>query len=210
MNTEVTPQSFLASLDADWSHLVNQVGACRLALRTELTPFEFLLDAIAHQHVHGRAAASLLRRLQKHFHGMPSPEALGHCPPELLRQCGFSTNKSAALIDLAQHALSGQVPDRQQALAMSDSVLIKQLTGIRGVGPWTVDMLLMFNLARPDILPIGDFGVREGYRKLRRLAVQPKPAELKQQGLAWSPYRSAASWYLWQATQILSNPDVAS
>ncbi|NNM51406.1 MAG: DNA-3-methyladenine glycosylase 2 family protein [Pseudomonadales bacterium] len=208
--TDESPLSFLSSLDTDWHDLVSQVGICRLALRTELTPYEFLLDAIAHQHVHGRAAASLLRRLQEHFQGMPTPEELQACPAETLRLCGFSAHKSAALRDVAQHVLMGKIPDKAQARDMTDRALIDQLTQIRGIGRWTVEMLLMFNLARPDILPVGDFGVREGYRKLKRLSMQPKPAELTRLGLAWSPYRSTASWYLWQATQILPNPEAPS
>ena len=112
------------------------------------------------------------------------------------------TAKTLAIRDVALKRLEGVVPTRRQAQKLSDDELIERLTTIRGVGRWTVEMLLMFNLGRPDILPVDDFGVREGWRVLKKLQAQPKPKELKVIGEAWSPHRSAAAWYLWRASEL--------
>ena len=100
---------------------------------------------------------------------------------------------------IAEGTLDGVVPDRSAALAMTDEELISRLVSLRGIGRWTVEMFLIFTLERPDVLPTGDFGVREGWRVMKSLSKQPLPKELSKIGLAWSPYRSTATWYLWQA-----------
>ncbi len=116
-----------------------------------------------------------------------------------MRECGFSGSKAAAIRSICEHAASGAVPSAAEAAALDDETLIARLLPIRGVGRWTVEMLLIFTLGRPDVLPVGDFGVREGWRVIKRLAVQPKPRELAATGAAWSPWRSTAAWYLWRA-----------
>jgi DNA-3-methyladenine glycosylase II len=121
-------------------------------------------------------------------------------PEATLRTCGFSTAKIACLREISARAVGGTVPTRRQARFLSDAELIERLTGIRGVGRWTVEMLLIFTLARPDVLPVDDFGVRDGYRALYCLPEQPKPRELATIGEAWAPFRSTAAWYLWRAS----------
>jgi DNA-3-methyladenine glycosylase II len=116
-----------------------------------------------------------------------------------LRACGFSQAKTATILGIAQAARAGTIPSRQEAEALSDEALIARLVALRGVGRWTVEMLLMFTLGRPDILPIDDFGVREGWRVLKGLEARPMPKALAAAGAAWSPYRSTAAWYLWRA-----------
>jgi histidinol dehydrogenase len=120
---------------------------------------------------------------------------------DALRGCGFSGAKIVALRDICAKALDGTVPTRRASVRLSDAELIARLTDIRGVGRWTVEMLLIFTLGRPDVLPVDDFGVREGYRVLYELDAQPKPRELATLGEAWSPYRSFATWYLYRAVE---------
>lgn len=128
----------------------------------------------------------------------PTPEQLLACEFEVLRSCGFSGSKIATLQGIAQGALEGLVPDRSNALAMSDDELIERLTRLRGVGRWTVEMLLIYTLERMDILPADDFGVRDGYRRLKGLEQQPSRKQMVDIGQAWSPYRTVAAWYLWR------------
>ncbi len=159
------------------------------------------MRAIAHQQLHGRAAELILGRFLALYPGepFPLPAMVLATDAAVLRGCGFSGSKIAAIQDIALHAASGVVPTRRAAARLSDAALIERLTPIRGVGRWTVEMLLIFTLGRPDVLPVDDFGVREGYRLLHDLPQQPKPRALADIGAAWAPYRSTAAWYLWRA-----------
>ncbi len=166
-------------------------------------PYPALLSAVAHQQLHARAAEAILGRLKALSGGpLPSPAAMLALPDDALRGCGFSASKMAALRDIAAKAADGTIPSRARALRLTDSKLIARLTVIRGVGQWTVEMLLIFTLRRPDVLPVDDFGVREGYRLLHGLAAQPKPKELARIGQIWAPYRSTAALYLWRAADL--------
>ena len=131
----------------------------------------------------------------------PAPERVLATPEETLRGCGFSAAKLAAVRDICARTLDGTVPTRGRAARLSDADLIARLTAIRGVGRWTVEMLLIFTLGRPDVLPVDDFGVREGYRVLFGLDAQPKPRALADLALPWSPHRSLATWYLYRAVE---------
>jgi DNA-3-methyladenine glycosylase II len=117
-----------------------------------------------------------------------------------LRACGFSGGKIAAMRAICAATLDGTVPTRRGSARLTDEALIERLVSIRGVGRWTVEMLLIFTLGRPDVLPVDDFGVRDGYRVLYGLDVAPKPKALAEIGQAWAPYRSIAAWYLWRAS----------
>lgn len=183
--------------------LIRQVGRCRLTVTRDREPFESLLRAIAHQQLHGRAAAAILARFEALYPGagFPTPEQVLATDTATLRACGWSAGKIAAIQDLCVKTVEGIVPSRRAAARMSDAVLIERLTAVRGIGRWTVEMLLMHSLGRPDILPVDDFGVREGYRRLHGLAAQPKPRALALAGEIWSPYRSTAAWYLWRAAE---------
>ena len=164
---------------------------------TELYPA--LLSAVAHQQLHARAAEAMLGRLHIACGGPPAPEGLLALTDADLRACGFSGSKAAALRDIAAKAVDGTIPSRARAGRLGDDALIERLTSIRGVGRWTVEMLLIFTLRRPDVLPVNDFGVREGFRRLHGLAAQPKPKALAEIGKGFAPYRSAAALYLWKA-----------
>ena len=167
-------------------------------------PYEALVRAIAHQQVHGRAAEAILGRFLDccACEGFPSPETVLALTPEAMRACGLSANKVLAIRDIAEKAAAGTVPTRAVARRLTDDELIERLVPLRGVGRWTVEMLLIFTLGRPDVLPVDDFGVREGYRVAAGLAEQPKPRTLAGIGEAWSPYRTTASWYLWRAADL--------
>ncbi len=178
-----------------------RIGPCRIGVAREREPYEALVRAIAHQQLHGRAAELILGRFAALYPGVafPSPELVLATEEAALRGCGFSGGKGAAIRDIARHAERGVVPTRRAAARLDDATLIERLSAIRGVGRWTVEMLLIFTLGRPDVLPVDDFGVREGFRILHGLGAQPKPRALAEHGAMWAPYRSTAAWYLWRA-----------
>ena len=184
--------------------VIAQVGACRLKPVGGREPYEALVRAIAHQQVHGRAAEAMLNRLIALAPGHPFPPPAGilALPEGALRSCGFSGAKQAAILDIAHKSAAGWVPTRRGASRMADEALIERLVALRGVGRWTVEMLLIFTLGRRDVLPVDDFGVREGYRLAAGLESQPRPRDLATIGEAWAPFRSAASWYLWRAADL--------
>jgi DNA-3-methyladenine glycosylase II len=160
------------------------------------------MRAIAHQQLHGNAARAILARFEALYppDGFPPPELVLASSDLELRTCGFSGSKIAAMRAICAAALDGTVPTRRGSARLSDEALIERLTSIRGVGRWTVEMLLIFTLGRPDVLPVDDFGVRDGYRALYGLEAPPKPKALAEIGVTWSPYRSIAAWYLWRAS----------
>ncbi len=180
--------------------LLKRIGPCTL-VPLQREPYEALVRAIAHQQVHGRAAEAMLNRFCALHEGeeFPPAEFVLALPPEALRGCGFSGSKVLAIQDIAAKTREGLVPNLEEASSLTDAALIERLVTIRGVGRWTVEMLLIFTLGRTDILPVDDFGVREGWRLLNGLELQPKPKELAAIGEAWKPWRSLAAWYLWRA-----------
>lgn len=188
--------------EPEFAALIRRVGPPRLGIERQRSPYEALIRAIAHQQLHGRAAQAILARFAALYpeDGFPAPEHVLAAPESDLRGCGLSGAKIAAMRAICEATLAGTVPTRRASARFSDEELIERLISIRGVGRWTVEMLLIFTLGRPDILPVDDFGVREGYRVLHGLEVQPKPKALAERGLAWAPFRSIASWYLWRAS----------
>ena len=184
--------------------LIAAVGPLRLGIIPERTPFEALARAIAHQQLHGVAAQRILARFIALEPGaaFPSPERVLAMPDARLRGAGFSYAKVAALNDLARQCLSGLVPDGSALADLSDAEIIERLTMVRGIGRWTVEMLLIFQLRRPDVLPVDDFGVRNGFRLAYRLRGMPTPGGLAKFGERWGPHRSAAAWYLWRAVEL--------
>jgi DNA-3-methyladenine glycosylase II len=180
--------------------VIRQVGPCTLQ-PVKREPYEALVRAIAHQQVHGRAAEAILGRFIALYpgHDFPPAALVLETPVEAMRGCGLSGSKVAAIRDIAEKSVGGLVPTRRAAARLSDEALIERLTAIRGVGRWTVEMLLIFTLGRDDVLPVDDFGVREGYRVATGAEAQLKPKELAAIGVAWGPWRSIAAWYLWRA-----------
>ncbi|WP_434988002.1 DNA-3-methyladenine glycosylase family protein [Pseudomonas protegens] len=191
---------FLAALDADWAALIAAVGPCLHQPRPEREPYQALVRAVAYQQLHARAGDAILGRLRALFPGQdfPTPGQLADASLESLRGCGFSARKVATLQGIAQATLDGRVPDAASARGLDDEQLIERLIQLPGISRWTVEMLLIYSLEREDILPVDDFGVREGYRRLKDLEKQPSPRQLRQIGQAWSPWRTTAAWYLWR------------
>jgi DNA-3-methyladenine glycosylase II len=194
----------LSDIDPNMGGLIRAVGPYALVLEKESQPFEALAQAIAHQQLHGAAARTILTRFVTHVGqgSFPTPHAVIAAPEKMLRQVGFSGSKIAALRDLASKTLEGIVPDRQTLDRLEDAEIITRLTEVRGIGRWTVEMLLMFHLGRPDILPVDDFGVRAGFQFTYGLRKMPAPKALALYGERWGPYRSTAAWYLWRAVEL--------
>jgi DNA-3-methyladenine glycosylase II len=191
------------SNDTRFAALIRRVGPPALNIQRQRSLYEALVRAIAHQQLHGRAAEAILARFAALFPGdtFPEPATVLATAETALRGCGFSAGKIAAIRDICAKTLDGTVPSRRESARLTDEALIERLTAIRGVGRWTVEMLLIFTLGRPDVLPVDDFGVREGYRALYGLEAQPKPKRLAEIGLIWAPYRSTATWYLYRAAE---------
>ena len=192
---------YLAALDPDWARHIAATGPCLHRATPGREPYEALVRAIAYQQLHARAAEAILGRLLALFpdDGFPAPRQLLEVAPETMRTCGFSASKLATIHGIAQAALDGAVPCREEALGMSDEALIERLVALRGVGRWTVEMLLIYSLERSDVVPVDDFAVREGYRRLKGLGKAPTPAQMRSLGAGWRPHRTVAAWYLWRA-----------
>ncbi len=191
---------FLSAIDADWARLINTVGACTFDAEAEptLNIYESLVQAVAYQQLHGKAGDAIFARFKNHFGGFPEPKELVKAQFDDLRACGFSGRKIETICGIANGAINGLVPTRKAAENMSDDELIERLVTLKGIGQWTVEMMLMFTLKRMDVLPADDFAVVEGYKRLKKLEVAPKRKEITEIGKAWSPHRTIASWYLWR------------
>jgi len=190
---------FLASIDADWAGLVQTVGACTFAPEPERDPYEALVKAVAYQQLHARAAEAILgRMLNLYADKFPQPEQLVSTEFDQLRACGFSASKIATIQGISAGKLAGVVPTSDEADAMTDEELISRLVTLKGIGRWTVEMLLIFTLERMDILPVDDFAVKDGYKRLKSLDKAPTPKQFAIIGEAWKPYRTIAAWYLWR------------
>lgn len=193
--------NYLSGLDDDWARHIAATGPCLHQAHPAREPYESLIRAVAYQQLHAKAAEAILGRLlalYPHATGFPAPAQLLATDAELQRSCGLSAAKLLAIRGIAQATLDGVVPTRAAALNMTDDELITRLTSLRGVGRWTVEMFLIYTLERLDILPVDDFAVREGYRRLKGLELAPTARQLRDIGLAWSPYRTLAAWYLWR------------
>ncbi len=199
MQTYQAASHFLSAIDDDWAALIASVGPCNFAPRPEREPYQALVRAVAYQQLHGRAGDAIIKRfLALYDNTFPTPNQLLTTEFDVLRACGFSARKIESIKSVAEGALNGLVPSRFQADAMSDEALIEHLIQLKGIGRWTVEMLLIFTLQREDILPADDYGVVEGYRRLKNLAKVPTRKEMAAIGKMWSPHRTIASWYLWR------------
>ena len=202
----MTTRAAYKVLEADpvMAALIAAAGRYRAEPMPDHPPFETLVRAIAHQQLHGVAAERILARfIDACGNGcFPTPQQVIDAADAQLRACGFSYAKIAALKDLAAKTIGGIVPARLELDTLSDLEIIDRLTEVRGIGRWTVEMMLMFQLQRPDILPVDDFGVRNGFRLAYRLRGMPRARALAQFGERWKPHRSLAAWYLWRANDL--------
>ena len=166
-----------------------------------IRPFDALAESIAYQQLSGKAAATIFGRVRALYPKRKwlDPEQLLATPDEILRAAGLSRAKTAALKDLAAKTIDGTVPAGRALIRMTDDEIIARLTAVRGIGRWTVEMLLLFDLGRPDVWPVDDYGVRKGFAKTFGRRKLPTPKQLMKFGEKWRPYRSAAAWYFWRA-----------
>ena len=201
MNTQT--MQFLTAADPVLGELIQRVGPITLRPR-RLPPFQSLTQAVIYQQLSGKAADTILRRFRALFpgRGFPTPEQVRGMDVDRLRSAGLSRPKCAYLRSIAEHALQGTVPALEECGRLTDGEMVERLTQINGVGRWTVEMLLIFNLGRPDVLPVHDLGVRRGYQIAYRKRGLPAPRHLERVGRAWAPYRTTAAWYLWRAVDV--------
>src|ERR1700753_3725862 len=214
----------LSAADPKLGKLIERAGPFTLRVASAQSPFEALVESIIYQQLHGKAAATIHRRLLESFAPVltleaagtgthPSPQHLLDCPNEQLRAAGLSKNKTLALRDLAAKTIDGTVPTLKQIQRMSDEAIIAHLTQVRGIGRWTVEMFLIFRLGRPNVLPVDDYGVRKGFA-LTFLGLKPTQKvtpdllatreQMERRGKKWTPWRSIASWYMWRACDLAS------
>jgi DNA-3-methyladenine glycosylase II len=190
----------LARVDPALGEWMRRIGTIQREWEVAFEPVDALGRAILYQQLAGKAAATIVGRLEKILPRGPQlhAEDLRDADPAAMRGCGVSANKQRALKDLAEKALAGVVPHVQELQWLDDQELISRLTAVRGIGRWTVEMMLIFRLGRPDVLPVDDLGVRQGARILLGRTRDPKPKILAKIGRRWAPYRTLASLYLWR------------
>ena len=201
MNQPSPEMIHLCKIDPVMKTLIGRVGPYALPPPPNRSPFESLVRAIAYQQLHDKAAECILARFIALCPGrrFPQPADVLALAPERIRAAGFSRAKIAALQDLAAKAIDGTLPTSAVIRRLDDDAIVDRLVAVRGIGRWTVEMLLIFQLGRPDVLPVDDFGVRNGFRIAYKRPAMPTPQELLRYGERWRPYRTAAAWYLWRA-----------
>jgi DNA-3-methyladenine glycosylase II len=197
----------LAAKDPQLVPLIRETQEFRIEDDGSGSPYEILVEAITHQSISGKAAATIFGRVKALGNDgrIPSPEQMLKLRKPALRKAGLSGAKILAMKDLAQKTLDGVVPTLEQAEKLSDEELVKRLVSVRGIGAWTVEMFLIFRLGRPDVLPIHDLGVKKGWSVTYGKKHMPRPKELLAFGERWRPYRTVASWYMWRACQRAGN-----
>jgi DNA-3-methyladenine glycosylase II len=200
----------IAHLNSDpvMAALIEKIGVIRLRPR-RLSPFQSLTHAIIHQQLNSTAAGTILERFKKLFPDdeFPAPGQVAKASVDQLRTAGLSRPKAAYIIDLAQRCDAGLIPTVADCDSLTDEEIIARLTEIKGIGRWTVEMFLIFNLGRPDVLPVHDLGVRRGFQVAHRKRNMPTPEQLAKHGVRWAPHRTHAARYLWRAADSTANPN---
>jgi 3-methyladenine DNA glycosylase/8-oxoguanine DNA glycosylase len=198
---QLTAEEYLAATDARMAALIARSLPYNIKPTRSIRPFDALAESIVYQQLSGKAAATIWARVRRLY---PSrrrldPTAVLTTPDEKLRAAGLSASKTRALKDLAAKTLDGTIPSSRSLAQMSDEEIIVRLTTVRGIGRWTAEMLLLFDLGRPDVWPATDYGVQKGFAKTFRRRKLPTPKQLARLGEKWRPYRSVAAWYFWRA-----------
>ena len=194
----------LRASDAALARLIDAVGPFRLQLKKTPSIFGALAEAIVYQQLNGKAAAKIFARVCGLFpraHEGPTAAQLLRISDDKLRAAGLSRPKLRSLRDLAQRAAGGELPSLAEVHRLDDEAIVERLTRVRGIGRWTVEMLLIFRLGRPDVLPVDDYGIRKGFATAFKKRTLPAPEDLERRGARWRPYRTVASWYLWRAAE---------
>jgi 3-methyladenine DNA glycosylase/8-oxoguanine DNA glycosylase len=211
----------LSSVDRKLAKIIAKAGPCPLQPENTQSIFDALLESIIYQQLNGKVAAIITERVKGLFpenaariktrHGeaaaFPTSEQILAATPERLRSAGLSQAKMLAIRDLAAKTQDGTVPTVREAHKLSDDELVERLTAVRGIGRWTVEMLLIFRLGRPNVLAVDDYGIRKGFAKMHHMDELPKPKELQALGEKWRPHRSVACWYLWRAAEMKDLPE---
>jgi len=196
-------EAHIRTADPKLAAMIDLHGPCRIDPDGLMSPFAALVRSIAYQQLTGKAAATIhgrvltLYRPRRH----PRPEDVLATADDRLRGAGLSRAKILAVKDLAAKTLDGTVPTIARLKRLDDEEIVERLSSVRGVGRWTVEMLLIFRLGRPDVLPATDYGVRKGFQRTFRTRGLPTPAQVLKRGERWRPYRSIASWYLWRSLE---------
>jgi len=197
----------VAARDPVMGAVIERAGPMRLRASRGVDVFSSLAAAINYQQLAGKAAAAIHGRFVALFDGNPTPQAVLDTPMDRLRSAGLSRNKAASIVDLAAKVIDGTVP-RDGWSKLSDDEIVERLGAVRGIGRWTAEMFLIFDLRRLDVWPVDDYGVRKGYARIYGLPDLPKPKELEAEGERFRPYRTVAAWYCWRAvTMILPSAD---
>lgn len=193
-------EQHLRQVDGVLGPLIDRAGPCQLERAARFEPFSALLNSIAHQQLNGTAAKTIVDRVRERFADgrWPTAETMAKARLPAMRACGLSRAKALAIRDLAAKTLDGTVPPARALHRMDDEAVVERLTRVRGIGPWTVQMVLMFRLGRLDVLPVDDFGVRKGFTILFGQGELVDKGSLVAHAERWRPYRSVASWYLWR------------
>jgi DNA-3-methyladenine glycosylase II len=191
----------LTGSDARLAEHIRRSRRYEIVPTLNIRPFDALAESVAYQQLSGKAAATIWKRVRGIFRRRKflDPKLVLATPDARFRAAGLSGSKVAALKDLAAKTIDGTVPTAKQLAKMSDEEIIERLTQVRGIGRWTVEMLLLFDLGRPDVWPVHDYGVRKGFAKIFRKRQLPTPKQMTQYGEKWKPYRSALAWYCWRA-----------
>jgi DNA-3-methyladenine glycosylase II len=190
---------FLSKLDPDWESLIKKKGVCSLKISHNLEPYQSLIKSVIFQQLHPKAGNAIFGRFLLIFNNkFPDDKSILEKSSIEIKSCGLSQNKLLAILEIASQSASKELPTSNEIIKMSDNEIIKLFTTIKGIGEWTVQMLLIFNLGRLDIIPQNDLAIRKNYRKLKKLTNPITPKEITRISTVWSPYRSVASWYLWQ------------
>jgi len=190
----------ISKADPVMARVVRDIGDFALEPEPSRPPFQALVQAVAHQQLNGKAANTILGRFIALFphRKFPHPEDIASVTDDQIRAAGFSRAKVLSIRDIAAKTINGIIPTSRRIIKMEDDEIVERLTQVRGVGRWTVEMLLIFKLGRPDVLPADDFGVRNGFRLAYGLREMPNVKRVLDHGERWRPYRTSASWYLWR------------
>jgi len=193
-------QAHLTAVDPALGRVIARVGSAELEPSPEFDPFHALVRSICHQQLHGKAAETILGRVNTKFGDgtLADLNKIRRARIETMRGCGLSLAKALAIKDLALKCADGTVPPAKELHTLADDEIVERVSQVRGIGRWTVEMMLMFRMGRLDVFPVDDFGVRKGFTLLRKLKEPITPKALLPLGEPWRPYRSVASWYLWR------------
>ena len=191
--------TFLSRIDSDWEKLIKKRGVVNIKISHNLEPYQSLIKSVIFQQLHPKAGSAIFGRFLLIFNNkFPDDKSILERSTIEIKSCGLSQNKVSTIMDIAFLSKNMTLPVSVDIIKMGDDEIIKLLTKIKGIGEWTVQMLLIFNLGRLDIIPQNDLAIRKNYQKLKRLTKPITPQEITKISSIWSPYRSVASWYLWQ------------